>query len=203
MIPVFPSAYWGSIVYFQTLCQFDEVIIETKEHFIKQTGRNRSDVLGANGILSLSIPVKRKHGGKTIMSEIELSNDENWRARHWRTILSAYQSAPFFDYYGMEVEEIIFSNNTSLLELNKNILHRVISWLDIPTKITYSEKFIEPQPNDFRAYLLNKNYASEPENAPYIQVFPGEKSFKKSLSILDPIMCLGPMARNLIIPKKQ
>ena len=202
MIPVFPSAYWGSIAYFKSLCQFDKVIIETKEHFIKQTGRNRSDVLGANGILSLSIPVKRKNGGKTAMDEVELSNEENWRARHWRTIMSAYQSAPFFDYYGMEVEEILFSDETSLLSLNKTILERVIHWLDLPIEVTYSTSFIEPQENDFRAFLLNKNHATETIPAPYIQVFPGDESYNESLSILDPIMCLGPMARNLIIPKQ-
>lgn len=199
MIPVFPAAYWGSIAYFRALCAHDEVIIETKEHFIKQTGRNRCDILGANGIISLSIPIKRESGAKTTVDQIGLSNDENWRARHWRTIMSAYQSSPFFDYYGMEVHEIIFADHQTLMELNQVIFERVVHWLDLPVQFRYSDAFIPPQENDYRAYLLDKNHATSPEPAPYIQVFPENNSYAQSLSILDPVMCLGPMARNLFI----
>lgn len=197
MIPVFPAAYWGSIAYFRALCAHNEVIIETKEHFVKQTGRNRCDILGANGIISLSIPIKRPSGAKTTVNQIGLSNDENWRARHWRTIMSAYQSAPYFDYYGMEVHEILFSEYQTLMELNQAIFERVLQWLDLPVSFAYSETFIPPQENDYRAYLLDKNHATATEKAPYIQVFPGEESYTQSLSILDPIMCQGPLARNL------
>ena len=202
MIPVFPAAYWGSIAYFRALCAHDEVIIETKEHFIKQTGRNRCEILGANGIISLSIPIKRESGAKTTVDQIRLSNDENWRARHWRTLMSAYQSAPFFDYYGMEVKELIFTEYETLMEFNQIILERIVQWLDLPFTFKYSEAFIPPQENDYRAYVLDKNHASSIEKAPYIQVFPGDESYTQSLSILDPIMCLGPMARNLFIEKK-
>jgi hypothetical protein len=41
----------------------------------------------------------------------------------------------------------------------------------------------------------------EKQKAPYIQVFQGGNHFRKSLSVLDAILCAGPMARNLILEK--
>ena len=107
MIPVFPIVYFGSIAYFKELAKYSEVFIETKENFPKQSYRNRCEIVGSNGILSLSIPTKRNNGSKTPIDEVILSKEENWKKRHWRSITSAYQSAPFFDHYGMEVEELL------------------------------------------------------------------------------------------------
>ncbi len=203
MIHVFPTTYFGSVLYFQELVQNDKVYVETKEHFPKQSFRNRCDINTADGILSLSIPVKKPNGSKTPTDEILLSNDENWRARHWRAIKSAYQSAPYFDYYGMEVEALLNEPQTHLLELNTEITRRILSWLDLPTQITFTETFQPMLENDPRIRLTDKNSNNEPIAAPYIQVFPSSTSFTPNMSILDAIMCEGPLARNLLIPKKQ
>lgn len=199
MIPVFPTAYFGSILYFKNLVQHESVFIETKEHFPKQSHRNRCDIVSGDGILSLSIPVKKDSGSKTPTDEVRLSNDENWRARHWRAIVSAYQSSPYFDYYGMEVEEILLGNQKHLLELNNQITQKVIEWLDLETEIKHTEAFAPIIENDPREILVSKNLNNAPEKAPYIQVFPGDNNFTPNLSILDAIMCQGPMARKLLI----
>ena len=103
MIPVLPTTYFGSIAYFKEVAKHEKVYIEAKEHFPKQSYRNRCDILGADGILTLSIPTKKHSGSKTPTDEVLLSVDENWQKRHWRSIMSAYQSAAFFDYYSIEV----------------------------------------------------------------------------------------------------
>lgn len=199
MIPVFPTAYFGSIGYFKALAQYSHVIIEAKEHFPKQTYRNRCDVIGANGPLSISIPVIRNNGSKTATDQILVSNNENWRARHWRTIRSAYQSAPYFDYYGMEVEELVFQDVSSLLDLNLSITRRITDWLDLDVQLTASKEFTPEQENDPRRHLVSKKELQDHTKAPYIQVFPSDNGFYDRLSILDAIMCEGPLARNLLI----
>ena len=199
MIPVLPTAYFGSIAYFKVLAQYDKVLLETKEHFPKQTYRNRCDILGGDGILSLSIPVKKPNGSKTPTELVALSDDENWRARHWRSMTSAYQSSAYFDYYGMEVEELLFKETSSLLELNTAITQRVIDWLDLATKLDFTTEFASVQPRDHRVDLVEKNGHQRILSAPYIQVFPGHNHYRDSLSILDAIFCQGPLARNLLI----
>ena len=195
---VFPIAYFGSIAYYQEIARHEAIRIEAKEHFPKQTYRNRCDIVGSDGILSLSIPTKKKNGSKTATEDILLSNDENWRIRHWRAINSAYHSAPFFDYYGIEVKELLLNDEQNFLTYQLNITKRILSWLDLEITINSTEEFYPMKENDFRTDLVGKNNFQEISPAPYIQVFPGENNYKKSLSILDAIFCEGPMARNLI-----
>jgi len=199
MIHVFPTTYFGSINYFQKLVKQETVFIETKEHFPKQSYRNRCDILSADGILSLSIPVKKENGSKTPTDQILLADHENWRARHWRSIKSAYQSSPYFDHYGIEVEELLYANDELLIDFNERIIKRILQWLDLETTILRTDEFQPIIENDPREILVNKNKNNDFEKAPYLQVFPSEQSFTPNISILDAVMCLGPLARNLLI----
>lgn len=199
VIPVFPTTYFGSIQYFKELAQYDQVIIESKSHYLKQTYRNRCDIPSANGVLSLSIPVERPNGSKTVIDQVLVSDDENWRARHWRSIKSAYQSAPFFDYYGMEVEELLQQEEMNILKFNQVILERMVQWLDLSIDFSFSDDFFPPIQNDPRDILVCKQKSPIYTKAPYIQVFPSEEGYNERISMLDAIMCIGPMAHNLII----
>ncbi len=54
-------AYWGNIEYFAelfTLAENGEVNVLLDETFPKQSFRNSCEILGANGVLRLTIPVK-------------------------------------------------------------------------------------------------------------------------------------------------
>lgn len=199
MIPVFPITYFGSIDYFKALSQHDNVVIEVKEHYPKQTYRNRCDIVGANGILSLSIPTERPNGSKTPTDRILMPLTENWRARHWRSIQNAYSSAPYFDYYGMEIEELIMCDDSKLIPYNTRITERIIEWLDLETKLSFSKEFQPAIQNDPRLVLAKKDASLDTIKAPYIQVFHNSMKFRSSLSILDAILCEGPIARKLII----
>lgn len=198
---VFPTTYFGSILYYRELIREEQVLIEAKEHFPKQSYRNRCDILGADGLISLSIPVKKPNGSKTPADEVLLANEENWRARHWRAIKSAYQSAPYFDYYGIEVHDLLYSENEKLLDFNNQIASRIIEWLDLNVSISNSSDFEPISKNDPREILVDKNRNNEPLPCPYIQVFPSEHSFTANISILDAVMCQGPLARNLLLQK--
>lgn len=199
MIPILPTSYFGSIAYFKELAKHPTVLIEAKEHFPKQTYRNRCDILGGDGILSLSIPTKKPNGSKTATEEIILPDEENWRIRHWRAITSAYQSAAYFDYYGMEVEELLLSEEENLLKFNTAITERILKWLYIDTEIEMTKDFEPMIENDLRISLVQKDAFQQKQIAPYIQVFPGKDSFQESISMLDAIFCEGPMARKLIL----
>jgi hypothetical protein len=201
MLAVFPTAYFGSILYFKEMAKNNAILIEAKEHFPKQSYRNRCDILSADGILSLSIPVKKEQGSKTHTDDVRLANAENWRSRHWRAIKTAYQSAPYFDYYGREVYDLLFSEEDRLLDLNDKITAAILDWLDIPVELKRTESFHPILNDDPRINLVDKNRNTALIEAPYIQVFPSLEGFTMNMSILDAIMCEGPLARNLVIPK--
>ncbi len=201
-MPILPTSYFGSIAYYKELAQHPLIQIEAHEHFPKQTYRNRCDILGGDGILSLSIPIKKRNGSKTTTEDIILSDEENWRIRHWRAITSAYQSSAYFDYYSVEVKELLFNETHNLLKFNTVITQRIIDWLYLDTKIEFTTEFHPIMDNDLRLSLIQKDEFQEKIKAPYIQVFPGDENYQESLSILDAIFCEGPMARNLILPTK-
>lgn len=198
MRPVFPIAYFGSIRYFRELSKYNSVKLEIFEHFPKQTLRNRTNILTANGILTLSVPVEKVHGSKTLTRDIGINYDKKWQLDHWRAIRSAYQSAPYFDHYGMEIEELLFSNAKSLVEFDVMITQRICKWLALDVNFELSNSFEKIGVNDYRTTLSNKQLEPSSET-PYIQVFPSEQSYSDDLSILDAILCEGPLARNLLL----
>ena len=192
MSQIFPTSYFGNLSYYSELIQEASIIFEAKEHFIKQTYRNRCEVLTGNGIQAISIPVIRKNGSKTTIDDVEISNDTDWRKDHWKAIESAYSNSPYFDHYGLEVKELIYNQETNLLKFNEQIHKRICTWLGIATDYKFSNEYssISESTYQFKEKELIK---------PYIQVFGDSNSFASNLSILDAIFCLGPMARKLIV----
>jgi hypothetical protein len=194
MLPIFPTAYFGSIAYFKALCSFEKVLIEYQETYPKQTLRNRTIINTANGHLRLSVAVEKPNGSKSITGEILLSDVTKWRAEHWRAIKTAYSSSPYFDHFGVEVKELIYSEVNNLTNLNHVITSRILKWLDITLDLQQTTSYETQESMDYR----NKLKPTESSRPPYIQVFDKEP-YNESLSILDAIFCKGPMARTLIL----
>lgn len=193
---IFPISYFGNLSYFRKLVHAKSPVIDLGEHFIKQTLRSRCDILGANGIQNLSVPVVKSKGSKTPVSEIEISDSENWRRIHWKAIESAYGSAPYFDYYGVEVKDLILNEEKNLSHFNLTILYRILTWLDLEVQFNVTNEYADPKNNlDLRkdSFLLDEN-----ELKRYTQVFAKQGDFYPDLSILDIIFCEGPMARNWV-----
>ena len=59
---IYPALYNGPVNYFARLVQQEELVLEQFESYSKQTFRNRCMIMGPNGVITLSIPVCRKHG---------------------------------------------------------------------------------------------------------------------------------------------
>lgn len=193
---IFPTSYFGNLAYYQEIIKNSEILIEINEYFTKQTFRNRCEILTANGICSLSVPVKKVNGNKTLMKDITITDQENWRKDHWRAIESAYSSSPYFEYYESEIKELIYTNEPSLVLYNENINKRILSWIGFEIKTKYTEDFLPYIEKDFRIDLASKHKDSTSKFTEYIQTFGIE--FVPNLSILDAIFNLGPMTRKLI-----
>jgi hypothetical protein len=193
LLPVF---YLPPISWFAVFLLADEVVLEQSENFPKQTYRNRATVYGANGRLSLIVPIH--HNGKRRMSEIEVSKREKWQKLHWKAIESAYSSSPYFEHYGSEVKELIEQSELNLNAFNFKIHQRIVAWLQLPIKIDFTKTFEVhvPENLDFR---MDFNQREEAVCYQYQQVFSPHNKFEGDLSILDAIFNLGPMARNIVM----
>ena len=187
LLPVF---YLPPISWFAVFLLADEVVLEQSENFPKQTYRNRATVYGANGRLSLIVPIH--HNGKRRMSEIEVSKREKWQKLHWKSIKTAYQSSPYFEFYEDKLAEIFTFETDSLLEFSLNavaILQKILK-TDIDYSLT-NEYESTPTEEDFRGRFSAKQHA-EFEMPEYYQTFSDKFGFEADLSVIDLICNKGP-----------
>jgi hypothetical protein len=192
MILLTEIQYNPGIAYFQQLIQAESLLIEKEEHYIKQSYRNRCRILTAQGPKELAIPVK-KGNRKTKIHDLEIDYSQNWINVHWRSIRSAYGSAPFFAYYRDYLEEIYHQQQPLLWDFNLALLGFYLKCLNIKKPILFTQSYM-PGYGEEVADLRNKIHPKRnPDNLeikPYPQVFG--KQFVPDLSIIDVLFSQGP-----------
>lgn len=194
---VLPSAYFPSLAYIRTLLNHSDICIDLQEHYVKQSIRTRAEILGANGILQLNVPIIHVAQAKQTVAALQIDNSKNWQAEHLRSITSAYANAPYFDHYTYDIQLIFKQRYVYVFELNKAILEWINSALDLQLKISWSTEFTGQTPTDKKAWLGRVPHATKA----YQQVFSGQQKFVQNLSVLDGLMNEGPMLRAHFLPR--
>ncbi len=136
---------------------------------------------------------------------MRISYDEEWQRNHWRTIFSAYNSSPFFEYYADEVEPFFRKKHNFLFDFNQQIMEMLLETMEIPAELKLTPDF-EQTPEtclNFREKISPKAHltASDPNFAmsPYTQVFGEKFGFIPNLSILDLLFNEGPSAHSILL----
>lgn len=201
---LFCITYFGSVQYYSLMHLHNNVYIEQYENFIKQTYRNRCEVLGANGKIPLVVPVVKGRGPKILIKDILISYDTAWQRDHWRTIVSAYNSSPFFSYYMDEFKPFFHKKWKYLFDFNISIIDCLCSLTGIETKIKLTEKFegIPEGAHNLRGGFTPKKRKTSYNNyflpQEYTQVFSEKFGFVSNLSILDLLFNEGPYSIKII-----
>lgn len=181
-ICLFPSAHW-------LLLLQSTPTLNRQETYLKQTYRNRYDILGVNGRLCLTVPVERQHGIKTPIKDIRIAG-QTWRKQHISTLRSSYGRAAYFEHYFSALEACIAKPHVFLLDLNLAALE----WLKMcGLPLAYD---VIDAPWHFREG--DHTYLWEPGQSwgqlpPYPQVFSDRHAFESGLSAIDLIMNKGPL----------
>jgi hypothetical protein len=186
------TSYWPNLHYFFYVLNASIINIEQFDNYSKQSYRNRTQILSANGILNLSIPIK-KNKSKKVVKSIEISYKEDWQKNHWRAITSAYKNSPYFDFFEEDLK-VFYSNKYNLLiDYNTDQLKFIIKVLKQKRNIQLTKQY-ESNPDsviDLRtiihpkqSYLSDKLLANKLDQS-YYQTFENKISFTPNLSILD------------------
>ncbi len=183
------TAYLAPIQYYSKILKYDQVYIEAHENFIKQTYRNRCNIYGANGMLSLSIPVKND-AHKIVIKDLLIDYSTNWRKLHWKSIESAYNSSPFFEYYVDDFIPFYQKKYKYLLDFNLEIQEMIIGNIEIETNINYTKEYQFANDlliDDFREKIHPKKNITDKDFKiqKYNQVFINKHGFIPNLSIID------------------
>jgi hypothetical protein len=198
---VLPYTYFGNLSYFKLLAKADQVWIDDNEIYLKQSYRNRTEILAANGVLSLTVPVISPKGQELSIDKIRIAYDESWQSKHQKTIRSAYRSAPFFEEYEADIAELFQFKHAHLIALNNAILKKLLNLIGLNKEIHFaSEKEIPKEAFSYRGYFKpSKSPDSFSNFKPYIQVFNYKYDFSPNLSILDLLFNEGPYALSYLL----
>jgi hypothetical protein len=196
-----PLTYLGPIQYYSKFLLEGRFVVEQYDSYVKQTYRNRCVILGANGPVILTIPIKKKRGQKNLVKDIIIDYDTDWRRLHWRGIISAYNSSPFFEFYRDRFEPFYLKKYSFLVDYCFTLTKDVLNLMIIDVDLILSDSYIFPKNkriiHDFRELIHPKTDIKEDDyfrSVTYQQVFSGKWGFIPNLSILDLLFNLGPEA---------
>jgi len=192
------SAYLAPIEYYAILYNCSDICIERYENYIKQTYRNRCNILSANGIMPLTIPVESTGGKKCLIKDMCIAEHGNWRHLHWNALISAYNSTPFFEYYQDDFHPFYEKKYKFLFDFNEEFREMICGLIDdVHTSVAYTEEYERNKESiyDFRENISPKKdwklYNPDYISVPYYQVFSERYGFVENLSIVDLLFNMG------------
>lgn len=191
------SAYLPNISYLSQVLKHDTVVVEKHEYFVKQTYRNRCEILTSNGKLSLSIPLV-KQADKEFIADKKISYAEDWQKQHWRAITSAYKNSPYFEFFEDEFKPFYENKYELLFDFNTQLLQTILHILRVKKHIVFTSQFdVSPSNSlDLRA-LSDLNNSENVNLKPYYQVFADKRGFTPNLSCLDALFNIGLETKHL------
>lgn len=184
-------SYLPSVEWFTALTAHDEILFDHEMHYERWMGLNQTTLLTANGKLKLSVPLE-KQPNHTRIKDIRISNQNNWKKKHWQSILSSYGRSAYFLYYADKFEMIYRKKFMFLKDLNETLFELCLELLKLQISFSvtgvfqkqYAEKYIDKR-------WIRKNETPPVQSAEYRQVF-GDKEFIPGISIIDLLFNEGP-----------
>jgi hypothetical protein len=184
--------YLPNIAYFQELITLDIVRFDLEEVYRRQTYRNRTEIVGANGKMVLSIPTQKLEMGQRAYQNIKISYSEPWLKQHWKSLESAYRRSAYFEFYEDKLK-LFYEKPTYeyLWEYNFGLTKFLMNALKIEKEIQLEEEVVHEDSYSNKLKINKK----------YFQVFSNKMPFVENLSVLDLLFNMGPSAKIYLASK--
>lgn len=126
--------------YFEMIDSVEVFVLFDHVQLQRKSWQHRNRIKTSNGVVTLSLPIKRK-GQDLKICDAQISYDHgNPLAKHWTTIQLAYKRAPFFDSYCKDFGEIFSSSMVSLRDFNVSMIKLICRLLGLERRILCSSE---------------------------------------------------------------
>ena len=187
---ILPACPFPNLAWYKIALSEGEVLLDTRENYVKQTDRNRIFIADAHGAKFITLPVHRRNADSRSMSDVVFTEAMIPKVI-MRHITTAYSSAPFFEHFERELMAFFEEFGTpgkSLLEFNLASLEWVEQMTDLKREreMVEQSKYTEPvemSEGDFRkkGALSNRVWSYKR----YAQIFEDRNGFIEGRSVLD------------------
>ena len=121
--------------YFSLIKHTDEFILFDTVQFIRHGWIERNRILKpSNGWQYIMVPLK-KHSRETLIKDIEINNDQQWKEKILAQLQHYKKQAPYFSNVIDILNEIFSKKYTTIVDLNLASLKTVCNYLGINTPI--------------------------------------------------------------------
>lgn len=204
---ILPLTYLGNTDCFAALLG-GECVIDLGENYVKQSYRNRCEILTAGGVATLTVNVVK--GGsirKRPVREMRIDYSKRWQHQQWMAIVSAYCSSPYFDHYAERFEPFFHRRYDFLADLSTGLLETLLPLLGHTQQLRFSDTYLTAAPDDRDLRGAFEPLHRRPDGSladgaahyePYDQVFADRLPFAPDLSVIDLLFCEGPAAGDLL-----
>lgn len=142
--------------YFDKMDCADVFVYLDNVQYIKNEFKNRNRIKSARGSIWLTVPVNYRFPEEIM--EVTISQRERWQHKHWQSLISNYQKAPYFNNYREVFSNIFDRPWTHLSKLSIYMTEKLKDLLGINTKTEIASLMNVPgEPTD-RLIAICKNF---------------------------------------------
>jgi hypothetical protein len=192
--------YFASVNWYKKVYQYKYINISEFDRHAKMCFRNRLWIAGADGRLSLTVPVEGSRNEKQLYKDVQIAPG-NWAVSQFRTILSCYNNSPWFEHYRDELAVLYESRFKFLWDWNLACFNWMNRYIELPMGNLPADNeqirvhnFVAIECRNFFRPGNSMEWLQAPTQK-YTQVFEDRNGFIPGLSILDLLFCEGPAAR--------
>lgn len=120
---------------FHKIALADKFVLFDDVQYVPRDWISRNQIKTQPGPLMLTVPVLTNGHREKVIAEIEINNDIPWKRKHWKALLLAYQSAPYFKQYADFFEDLYTKEWQLLADLNLHVLEWGLKTLNIQVPI--------------------------------------------------------------------
>ena len=183
------TQYLPPLAVFVTMKSYSQVLIDTEEPFKKSSLRNRCKILGANGVILLTIPVAGGRNVRAINKDVRIDYSSPWQRIHWGSIFSAYGKSPFFLFYKDLFAPFYEKRFDFLIDFNFTMLETccaIFSLKPLLRQVNPTTLLTIHEAKDLR----NREW-DDADQPRYHQVFEEQHGYVPGLGVIDAIFNVG------------